>query len=79
MSACGCTRRRGMRSSRHVVCGRRDPTSETGEFLPNRKLDDFFIKGGWEKQQKKVEATPKDRLRLLLALQQLHWERRARC
>ena len=66
-----------MRSSLDAVRHRRDPRSETGEFLPNRETSKFFVKGGWAKPQRDVEASPKERFRLLLALQQLHWDRRA--
>ena len=64
---------------------RRDPDSDMGAFMRNQDLPGgqgevkgFFAKGGFLKPQKELEASPLQRLRLLLALQQLHYERRAR-
>ena len=57
---------------------RRDPDSDMGAFMRNQDLPGgqgevkgFFAKGGFLKPQKELEASPQQRLRLLLALQQL--------
>ena len=62
-----------------------DPNLEFGAMMRNQDLPGgegevkgFFVKGGLLKPQKELEASPLQRLRLLLALQQLHYERRAR-
>jgi hypothetical protein len=59
-----------------------DPSLDLGAMMRNQDLPGgegevkgFFVKGGLLKPQKELEASPLQRLRLLLALQQLHYER----